>query len=155
MMLRFCGGCSRWRRFDFVLLATVAAVALGAAAADAQVSSGLITQTQARTIGLERAWYASAQVDPAHSTFVRWILSRDQIVLLSNAGVVQLLDANTGQTLWTSDVGNPNYASLGPAANEEFVAIVNGSTLYLLDRHSGQMVNEIRLGRRAGRRAGT
>ena len=149
MMLRFCGGCSRWQRFDFVLLAIVAVVG-GAAAARAQVSSGLITQTQARTIGLERAWYASAQVDPAHSTFVRWILSRDQIVLLSNAGVVQLLDANTGQTLWTSDAGNPNYASLGPAANEEYVAIVNGSTLYLLDRHSGQIVNEIRLGSAPG-----
>ena len=53
--------------------------------------------------GIERAHYANAgaidrsrtglvrhaQVDPAHSTVVRWILSRDQIVLLTNAGVIQ------------------------------------------------------------------
>jgi outer membrane protein assembly factor BamB len=149
MMLRFCSQCPRWRRADVAAIAIIALFG-GLATAHAQVSSGLISQQQARTIGLERAWYSSAQVDPAHSTFVRWILSHDQIVLLSNAGVVQLLDANTGQTMWTSDVGNPNYPSLGPAANEEFIALVNGSTLYLLDRHSGQPVNEIRLGSAPG-----
>jgi outer membrane protein assembly factor BamB len=128
------------------LAATTFAIALDAPTARAQVTSGLISQQEARSIGLERAWFARAQVDAAHSTFVHWIVSHDQIVLLTGAGLVQLLDANTGQTLWTSDVGNPNYPSLGPAANDEFVAIVNGSTLYLLDRRSGQPVNEIRLG---------
>ena len=145
MMIRFCEGLPSIGRAAILAVLTIAIVA-GAPAARAQVSSGLISQQQARSIGLERAWFARAQVDPAHSTFVRWILSHDQIVLLTSAGLVQLLDANTGQTLWTSDVGNPNYPSLGPAVNDEYVALVNGSTLYILDRRSGQPVNEIRLG---------
>ncbi|HEY4235428.1 MAG TPA: PQQ-binding-like beta-propeller repeat protein [Lacipirellulaceae bacterium] len=144
MMLKVCGGGSCWRRSLVVgLVATV--VIGGAALARAQVSSGLISQQQARAIGLERQWFAQTQVDLAHPAAVRWILSNDQIVLLTGAGLIQLLDANTGQTMWTSDVGNPNYPSLGPAANDEFVALVNGSTLYLIDRHSGQLVNQFRL----------
>jgi outer membrane protein assembly factor BamB len=145
MMSGIYGERSRWRRF-IVLGSVTLAVVGGAASTYGQVSSGLISQQQARAIGLERQWYAQAQVDSAHAAPVRWILSRDQIVLLTGAGMIQLMDANTGQTVWTSDVGNPNYPSLGPAANDEFVALVNGSTLYLLDRHSGQLVNQFRLG---------
>jgi outer membrane protein assembly factor BamB len=145
MKLRSSGEWSCWRRAEVVAITWLAVVG-GIASTHAQVSSGLISQQQAHAVGLERTWFAHAQVDAAHPDRVRWILSRDQIVLLTGAGLVQLLDAHTGQTMWTSDVGNPNYPSLGPAANEEFVALVNGSTLYVLDRHSGQAVREIRLG---------
>src|SRR5262249_49378977 len=109
-------------------------------------SSGLISQSQAHSIGLQRAWYARAQVDASHSKIVRWILSGDQIVLLTNVGLIQVMDANTGQTVWTSDIGNPNYPSPAPAANNDFSALVNGSTLYVLDRRTGQLVDQHRLG---------
>jgi outer membrane protein assembly factor BamB len=144
MILRFCGVRSD-RNWPLCFPLAMLAVFAVAYSARGQISSGLISQTQAHSIGLERAWYARAQVDPAHSKVVRWALSRDQLVLLTNAGLIHVMDANTGQTVWTSDVGNPEYPSLGPAANEDFIALVNGSTLYLLDRRTGQLVNEHRL----------
>jgi outer membrane protein assembly factor BamB len=51
---------------------------------------------------------------------------------------VQELDALTGKTYWTAPIGNENYPSLGPAGNDKFVAVLNGSTLYVLDRKDGK-----------------
>jgi len=106
----------------------------------------MVPQQVAKRNGLVRAWFARAQVNPFRSAVVRWVLSGDQLLILTNAGVVHALDANTGQTLWVTPVGNPDYPSLGPAANDSLVGLVNGSTLYLLDRSSGRVVSERVLG---------
>lgn len=117
-----------------------------AATAEAQLTSGLISQGEAASAGLKRAWFARAAVNPARSHVVDWILSDDQLLLLTDAAVLQALDANTGKTLWTTQFGNPNYPSLGPDANDRFVAVVNGSTLYLIDRKSGRIQSQRKIG---------
>lgn len=68
------------------------------------------------------------------------------LVALTSAGVVHAMAADTGQTLWTNRIGNPDYPSLGPAISDKYIALVNGSTLYVLDRATGGEV----LQRRAG-----
>ena len=65
-------------------------------------------------------------------------------MIVTDAGVLQALDANTGKTNWVTQFGNPNYPSVGPDANDKFVAVINGSTLYLLDRASGRIQGERR-----------
>jgi outer membrane protein assembly factor BamB len=42
--------------------------------------------------------------------------------------------------MWIAPVGNPDHPSLGPAASEKHVALLNGSTLYVLDRVDGKPV---------------
>jgi outer membrane protein assembly factor BamB len=103
------------------------------------MSSGLISQEQAASVGLKRAWFARAELNPAWSRVVDWILSVDQLLIVTDAGVIHAIDANTGQTAWVTQFGHPNYPSLGPDANDKFVAVINGSTLYLLDRASGRI----------------
>jgi len=110
-----------------------------AVTASAQLSSGLITQQQAASVGLARAWFARAAVDPGRSKVVDWILSNDELLIVTDAGVIQAIDANTGATHWTTQFGNPDFPSLGPAANDEFVGVINGSTLYLIERASGRI----------------
>jgi outer membrane protein assembly factor BamB len=123
------------------------ALAAGAAApARAQLSSGLISQQQAASIGLKRAWFARAELDPSRSKVVDWILSGDMLLILTDSGVIHALDADTGKSVWVTQFGNPNYPSLGPDANDEFVAVVNGSTLYLLDRASGRIQSQRAIG---------
>jgi len=56
--------------------------------------------------------------------------------------MVQSLDPETGRSLWTTQVGNPNFPSVPVTANGEFVAAVNGSRLYLLKRTDGAIVLE-------------
>ena len=91
---------------------------------------------------LEAGLVARAAVNPARSNVVDWILSGDELLIVTNAGVIQAIDANTGATLWTTQFGNPRYPSLGPAANDEFAAVINGSKLYLLDCESGRIVGK-------------
>lgn len=110
-----------------------------AAPVSAQLSSGLVSQSDAAGAGLKRAWFARAAVNPARSQVIDWVLSGDQILILTDAGVLQAIDANTGRSLWVTQFGNPQYPSLGPDGNDQFVAVVNGSTLYLMDRNTGRI----------------
>ena len=59
---------------------------------------------------------------------------------------MQDFNALTGAIYWTAPIGNENYPSLGPACNDKYVAVMNGSTLYILDRTDGRPVNIRRIG---------
>ena len=76
----------------------------------------------------------------------RAVLANDRLAVLTTAGVVQEFNAQTGETLWIASVGNPKYPNLGPAVSEQHVALVNGSTLYVLDRTDGRPVKVRRVG---------
>lgn len=133
----------RWRR---AALVGVVLIAGAAAPASAQLSSGLISQQQAASVGLKRAWFAHAKLDPSRSKVVDWILSSDQLLILTDSGVLHALDANTGKTNWVTQFGNPDYPSLGPDANDQFIAVINGSTLYLMDCASGRIQSQRAIG---------
>lgn len=99
--------------------------------------SGLVSNQQAQRYGLVRAWFSQAQVDRSRHMVERAVLSGDQLIVLTTAGVLHAMDAHTGGTDWVARVGNPDYPSLGPAISDEYVAIVNGSTITVLDRETG------------------
>jgi outer membrane protein assembly factor BamB len=103
-----------------------------------RVNNRLISQEELQRVGLTRAWFAQVRMNPARNHVERAILTGGRLTVLTSAGVVQEFNAETGETLWTAEIGNENYPSLGPAANNEFVALVNGSTLYVLDRTDGR-----------------
>lgn len=138
-MRSIANGC--WKHCVYYLGLTIA-VAM-ATSANAQLSSGLVSQGDAASAGLKRAWFARAAVNPARSQVVDWVLSGDQILILTDAGVLQAIDAHTGRSLWVTQFGNPQYPSLGPAANDQFVAVLNGSTLYLMDRNTGRIQRQL------------
>lgn len=58
----------------------------------------------------------------------------------SSRGTLQAMDAESGQTLWSAAIGLPTHPSMGSAANETYVATINGSRLYLLDRKNGEIL---------------
>jgi outer membrane protein assembly factor BamB len=100
----------------------------------------IIADAQARQLGLQRAWFAQVQLDRARNRVERAVLADDRLTVMTSAGVVHELNALTGESLWTAPLGNPQHPSLGPAANAQFVALLNGSTLYVLDRADGRPV---------------
>lgn len=118
----------------------VMAVALAAVvlAGEARCEHRLISQDEAARLGLTRAWFTQVRLNAAYTHVERAVLEGDRLTVLTNAGVVQELNALTGKTYWVAPIGNENYPSLGPAGNEKFVAILNGSTLYVLDRKDGK-----------------
>ncbi|MCP4191467.1 MAG: PQQ-binding-like beta-propeller repeat protein [Planctomycetaceae bacterium] len=67
-------------------------------------------------------------------------IPRSVLYIQTNSGTVQAIDAENGQTLWAILVGRPNYQTLNPTANDQYVSVINGSDLYLLDRKTGEQV---------------
>jgi outer membrane protein assembly factor BamB len=123
-----------------LLFAAAAWFSIQALIGEAHAARRLVSQEQARHLGLERAWFAQVRLDRARNRVERAVLTGDRLTVLTSAGVVHEFNAHTGETLWIASIGNPSYPSLGPAANEQFVALLNGSTLYVLDRIDGRPV---------------
>lgn len=109
-------------------------------------ASRLLPREQLAQLGLTRAWFAQVRLDPARNRLERAVLHGDRLTVLTSAGVVEEFNALTGEALWIAPVGNENYPSLGPACSDKHIALVNGSTLYVLDRKDGRPVSIRRVG---------
>jgi outer membrane protein assembly factor BamB len=138
-MGRFCktirqASLSRWIYFAFI------GMVLFACASDARSAHRVVTQESAARLGLARPWFTQLRVDGARNHVVRAVLENDRLTVVTSAGIVQQLDALTGRTHWIAPIGNEFYPSLGPAVNDKFVALINGSTLYVLDRNDGKAI---------------
>ena len=122
-------GCAIW--------ATVVLLFHGGTLQAQPVAGRLLPRDQIGRIGLVRSWFAQVQMDRGRSRVARSILSGDQLFVLTDAGTLQALNALTGETQWVVTLGDPNHPSLGPAANDTQVAMVNGSTLFVVNRFDG------------------
>ena len=60
-------------------------------------------------------------------------------------GLLHALDAETGRTVWVQQIGNRARPSETPAVNDQYVAVINGMELYLLERKNGRLVWQRRL----------
>ena len=63
----------------------------------------------------------------------------------SERGGVHLFDAETGRTLWSCMVGDASYPTTAAFANDDYVAVANGSTLYVLNALDGSLQWQRRL----------
>ncbi|MCC6494529.1 MAG: PQQ-binding-like beta-propeller repeat protein [Pirellulales bacterium] len=128
----------RRRQLAKLTRALAPAAALLFAGDRAAGQSPLVTQEQAARVGLERAWFAQAPVDAARSRVTTWYLYLDRLYAVTNSGIVTALNAETGEELWSKQVGKPGYPAYGPSANADYLGLISGSKLYLLDRHDGR-----------------
>ena len=97
----------------------------------------LIRPQQLAPYGLELAWFNQVQVDPSVGRMTDWLLDRGTLFVVTDTAVLQAFDAETGRSLWATTVGSPDLLTLKPTAGEHLVAVVNGSTIYILNRHTG------------------
>jgi outer membrane protein assembly factor BamB len=52
-------------------------------------------------------------------------------------GMVHAIDGNTGKTRWSTSVGKTRYPTTAAGGGDKYVAVVNGSTLYVLNAADG------------------
>ena len=132
--------------------ASVLLASLVAAPATAQVPR-IISELSAQQHGLHRSWVSQVEFDPTSSRVQGMVLDvvdppdpaglrRDTLFVHTRSGLIHAMDAETGGTLWVAQVGNRKYPNLGPAVNDQFLAIINGTTLYVLDRTDGHIIWE-------------
>ena len=139
-MKRLSNSQTRWTQSLVIALFAICCAMPVVALSAGHLGSRLIPEIELRHLGLTRAWFAQVRLNPARNHVERAVLSHDRLTVLTSAGIVQEFNAHTGATLWVAPIGNENYPSLGPAVNEQYVALVNGSTLYVLDRSDGRPV---------------
>ena len=97
----------------------------------------LVANPAAARLGLKRSWFAQVRVDPSHDKVVHWLLDHGQIYALTSAGAVQALDAETGETLWVTELGVGHAPAAGIAVNSKHIALLGAARLYLMDRLDG------------------
>src|SRR5262245_1230673 len=85
---------------------------------------------------LQEAGNADAQAPPVETIVVPKIT----LYASSERGLVHALDGETGRTLWATNVGNPLYPTTSPSANDKYVAVCNGSTIYVMLATDGSVV---------------
>ncbi|MBN2473395.1 MAG: PQQ-binding-like beta-propeller repeat protein [Pirellulales bacterium] len=132
------------KRF-FVLATMLTAVLCSGGRLSAAMRGAIIAETTAQRHGLARPWFAQIQLDRSRARVSSLLLSEGVLYVLTDRAMVHALDAETGATLWARQVGRPNHPSLAPAANHDFLAIVNGSRLYVCNRYNGDLLYEIQI----------
>ena len=102
----------------------------------------MIPETAAAEHGLTRPWFAQVGVDPGQGQLRDLVLYKDVLYVQTNKAVVHAIDAETGKTLWCKQVGNPRVSELPPDANRDLLAVINGARLYVLDRLTGDLLDQ-------------
>ncbi len=129
------------RRRAGLCAALLAGVLVGLATVGSVHAQGLlVTRSEAARVGLNRAWFAQVPVDQARSRVTNWYLYYGNLYCVTDSGLVTALDAETGARLWTKRFGQPGVPALGPAANDEYLGVVSGSKLYIMNRANGRLL---------------
>ncbi len=81
-------------------------------------------------------------MDRSQGRIEHLVLYDGTLFVQTDRGVLHTIDAETGQTLWLKEVGRRDFPSLRPAASADMVAVINGSTLYILHRTTGRLLWE-------------
>lgn len=105
----------------------------------------IIPESLARQHGLTRSWVTRVRVDPARGRVKELTLHGDVLISVTDDGTIQAIDAETGRTLWIKNVGRRNRPNTPVGANELYVAVCNGSNLYVLSRADGKLLFERRM----------
>lgn len=127
------------------ILLSLAGTVFWGTLATAGTLSPIIPETTAARHGLTRAWMVQVQVDRSRGRVTHLLLDRGTLFVQTDRAVVHALDAETGQTLWVSQIGRRDHPSLAAGANENLLAVVNGAYLYVVNRETGKLLwkNEI------------
>jgi hypothetical protein len=106
------------------------------AAGDGQI----ISDPSAARHGLAQAWVTQVQMDRGRGRVRDVVLYEGTLYVQTTRAMIHAIDAETGQTLWAKQVGQPDYPSYAPAVYRDLLAAVNGSRLYIVNRYTGDVL---------------
>jgi outer membrane protein assembly factor BamB len=144
MNMNFAGLQALWpftprRNWLTVLIVVPLAMLVVGISLSPPVLGQLISQASAARVGLKRAWFTQVDLDPSQHRIANWLLHDNLLFAVTTAGTIHALEITTGKTVWSAQVGQPEYPTLGPVANRLSVAVINGTKLMLLDRANGRL----------------
>lgn len=84
--------------------------------------------------------------DGKKATLVERAIPQTILMAQTARGMLHVFDAETGRTLWSQHVGREDYPSTAAAANDKYVAMLNGMTLHVYHRADGRLAWERKVG---------
>jgi hypothetical protein len=106
----------------------------------AVASDEILSEAAAQRCGLTRMWVTQSLVNRGQGRLESVVLCDGTIYAQSNRATLEAIDAETGQALWSKMVGRPDRPNLPPGACRDLVATINGSTLFVLNRYTGDIL---------------
>ncbi|MCG8586137.1 MAG: PQQ-binding-like beta-propeller repeat protein [Pirellulales bacterium] len=107
--------------------------------------SGLISEQTALRHGLVRSWWTQVEMDRTRDRIKHVQLIGDTLYAQTELSVVQAIDAETGDVKWARQVGKRGHFSHPLAATDDYVAVVNGGNLFMVDAQTGKARWNLRL----------
>jgi outer membrane protein assembly factor BamB len=108
-------------------------------------SSGLVPEQTALRHGLVRSWWLQIEMDRSRDRIAHVQLIGDTLYVQTELSVVEAIEAETGEVRWSRQVGKRGHFSRPLAATEDYVAVVNGGNLFMVDAQSGKTRWNLRL----------
>ncbi len=105
----------------------------------------LPTRTALGRVGLERQWMAIIPLT-ATERLSELSISNNLVFAQTNFANFYTIDAETGNLLWTTNLGHQTGDVFPAAANSKLVFLTNSNYLYALDRNTGRTVWNANLG---------
>jgi outer membrane protein assembly factor BamB len=88
---------------------------------------------------IQKAQQQAGKADTQAPTIAEFVVPKITLYASSQRGTVNAIDGETGRTLWSVGIGNPDYPTTAPGANDEYVGLSNGSTIYVLRAEDGSV----------------
>lgn len=96
-------------------------------------------------VGLQRAWWAHASIDPLLDR-VKYFMSDEQDTFVqSGTGLLTAFDNANGHRLWTVQVGDPHEMRFATVTNERLALIISGTTMYALNKRNGDLAWQVEI----------
>lgn len=133
------------RRRTFLGTLLAGACAAPAVARADRPGAGLISTLEAQRHGMKRAWVTQVDLDRSRDRVKTLLLDGPTLFAQTDRGLIHAIDAETGGTLWSAQVGRRDQPCSAPAANEKHIAVCGGSLIYLVDRTNGRTIWEKKL----------
>lgn len=137
-------------RIKLVLWAWALAIGLGAAEVTAQshpLAPILPTNASLSRLKLMRMWWGTATMNASRDKLVFLSLDDNQLYAHTSSGILNCFDSETGRKLWACSLGGEDEPAFPPVANEHIVIIPSGSTLFALNKHTGDILWQFALPR--------
>ena len=81
--------------------------------------------------------FPESKIEP---TVSKRVIPEILLYAVTELGTIHALDGETGRTKWVTTVGRMDHFTTQAAANDRYVGIVNGSTIYILKTSDGSLV---------------
>lgn len=95
--------------------------------------------------GLELDWWGQGVLNPTRDKVVHLSCDEDCVYVQASNGIITAFDLLTGQRRWAIQQGEFDPPSFQAVSNEEIVMVVVGSSVYGVNKISGETLWELRL----------